>query len=287
MNLPNEHEIEQALRHPPQPVPPANLKEKLLMNAKSKPRPEIPGASATLPSRESWFRRWWPVLVPAGLSTACLVMLASQQQEIGSLRKEIDKLSATVATEKKTPAIPADNGTRRSQAKSDAEELVGLREKASKLSSEISELEKMRAENNQLKTQLANASAAVLSTEELAGVEAAQEKARMIQCVNNMKQLGLAARIWAADNNDMYPSDFLSMTNEMNTPKILHCPSDTSHEAATSWATFTAANNSYEWFLDPPGSDQGAHASPDPMSDPRDRRISRRQRAEWSRQRTS
>src|SRR6187551_727517 len=65
-------------------------------------------------------------------------------------------------------------------------------------------------------------------------------------CVNNMKQVGLAFRIWAGDNGDKNPAQisitnggamewaeagsayqvFLVMTNELSTPKVLFCPEE-------------------------------------------------------------
>ncbi len=67
-----------------------------------------------------------------------------------------------------------------------------------------------------------------------------------MHCTNNLKQVGLAFRIWAGDNNDKMPmqvsvmnggaleltgevsayATFLVMSNELNTPKILFCPED-------------------------------------------------------------
>ncbi len=63
--------------------------------------------------------------------------------------------------------------------------------------------------------------------------------------MNNLKQIGLAARIWAGDNNGVYPPDFISMTNELATWKILQCPSDTAHNV-TGWAEVAAGSISYQ-----------------------------------------
>jgi hypothetical protein len=69
--------------------------------------------------------------------------------------------------------------------------------------------------------------------------------------VNNLKQIGLAAKMWELDNNDVLPRDFLSMTNELNTPKVLFCPQDKERHPAAEWASFNATENcSYE-FLAP------------------------------------
>src|SRR5258706_8337794 len=65
-------------------------------------------------------------------------------------------------------------------------------------------------------------------------------------CVNNLKQVGIAFKVWALDNGDKYPmqvsvtnggtrelvssgavfSHFLVMSNELNTPKLLFCPQE-------------------------------------------------------------
>jgi len=79
-------------------------------------------------------------------------------------------------------------------------------------------------------------------------VAKAKEKAEAIACINNLKQLGLAARVWALDNNDMTPPNVLDMTNEMSTPKILYCPSDKGRQMADTFASYTTANCSYEYL---------------------------------------
>jgi len=86
----------------------------------------------------------------------------------------------------------------------------------------------------------------------------AQRKAERIQCVNNLKQIGLAGRLWAGDNKDVYPSNFICMTNELSTWKILQCPSDKSHNV-TNWAEVAAGNISY--IMDAAGI-HGLYATP-------------------------
>ena len=39
-----------------------------------------------------------------------------------------------------------------------------------------------------------------------------------------------------------------SMSNELNTPKILVCPADTNRPVAKNWETFSTANLSYEYL---------------------------------------
>jgi type II secretory pathway pseudopilin PulG len=98
------------------------------------------------------------------------------------------------------------------------------------------------------------------------GGSRAPAKAVRINCVNNLKQVGLAFRLWGGDHNDLYPMQFLTnsagaplfddaangfryfqvMSNELSTPKLLICPADRKRTAATNFATdFAGARISY------------------------------------------
>jgi len=67
-----------------------------------------------------------------------------------------------------------------------------------------------------------------------------------VTCGNLMSSIGCGARIWAGDNSNHLADNFLVMSNELCTPKILICPSDRFHKPAQSWAVFTTNNSSYE-----------------------------------------
>jgi hypothetical protein len=85
-------------------------------------------------------------------------------------------------------------------------------------------------------------------------------------CISNLKQIGIAYRLWEGDNNGKYPmavsvtnggamelvatgnvaACFQVMSNELSTPKILLCPEDTHRAYATNFSTgFSGANISY------------------------------------------
>src|SRR5687767_9572310 len=79
----------------------------------------------------------------------------------------------------------------------------------------------------------------------------AKGKAQTSQCVSNMKQIGLAARIWSNDHNETFPPDLLTMSNELASPKILVCPEDGSKTPAADWTQFDASQNVTYEFLTP------------------------------------
>ena len=74
----------------------------------------------------------------------------------------------------------------------------------------------------------------------------AKQRAELFGCGNYMASVCLAGRMWANDNGDRFPSDLLSMSNEVVTPKILICPGDRSRKPAASWASFTPEQSSFE-----------------------------------------
>ena len=109
---------------------------------------------------------------------------------------------------------------------------------------------------------------AILAGLLLPALAKAKAKAVRINCVNNMKQCGLAFRMWSDDNNNNYPQAyaknplyplinngaswpttsgtatgmsyqytvFEAMSNELSTPKVCVCPSDT-RTASTNFTT--------------------------------------------------
>ena len=106
----------------------------------------------------------------------------------------------------------------------------------------------MRAQNAKLRSQLAAPPPGLFTPEETEALAQAKERAERIACINNMKQLALASRIWAVDHGDVSPPDILTMSNEVHTPKILVCPGDHSREPAKDWAAYTPAQCSYDYL---------------------------------------
>lgn len=63
---------------------------------------------------------------------------------------------------------------------------------------------------------------AILGAMLLPALSRAKSKAQRISSVNNLKQIGLAVRIFAGDNDDRLPTSFDEMQNELGTDKITY-----------------------------------------------------------------
>ncbi len=56
----------------------------------------------------------------------------------------------------------------------------------------------------------------------------------------------VSTRLWPDEHGGHLPSDFLSMSNELATPRILICPGDHSRKGAEGWVGFGPQHCSYE-----------------------------------------
>jgi len=92
---------------------------------------------------------------------------------------------------------------------------------------------------------------AILAGLLLPALAKAKAKAQRINCVNNLKQVGLSYRLFANDQNGQFPWSvnapdgckgnddpehvFFALRSEMATPKVLWCPSDSKHNKQVDW----------------------------------------------------
>jgi competence protein ComGC len=100
----------------------------------------------------------------------------------------------------------------------------------------------------------------------LPAIASHRRKAKAEACIDNLKQVGVGFRTWALDCGDQYPSgvtinnggakepleignvffNFLVMSNEIGSPKILVCPQDCEKTARANFSpTFNNSNVSY------------------------------------------
>ncbi len=89
---------------------------------------------------------------------------------------------------------------------------------------------------------------AILAGMLLPALAKAKSRAQTIMCQNNLKQLGLAVRIYASDNHSKFPDDWRQLTNMIGAPQVLLCPGDRRHSVATDWNTLGPANISYPYL---------------------------------------
>jgi hypothetical protein len=154
-----------------------------------------------------------------------------------------------------------------------AQEAAELRTRMEKLEFRVGALE---TENNRLKAQIAElqarlANVAASNMGRGSSGAAASASSETVRCVNQMKNIGLAFRIFAVDHNDRFPfhapaaeggskesvsldangfdrnpaRHFMTISNELAMPKLLVCPSDTSKRPATAFSSLQNANVTY------------------------------------------
>jgi prepilin-type N-terminal cleavage/methylation domain-containing protein len=106
---------------------------------------------------------------------------------------------------------------------------------------------------------------AILAALLLPALSGAKKKGKGVECINNLKQIGIALRLWANDNQEQFPwmvsiadggsgwlvppnssdwtDNYRSISNELVTPKVLACPTDKQRKPETSWRTLDGDQN--------------------------------------------
>ena len=92
-------------------------------------------------------------------------------------------------------------------------------------------------------------------------IAGARERARRIQCLNNLRQIGLGIKQYATDNSEMYPEHSVAAADDGNVNghlrlisnmvgnagQIFKCPSDTSKTSTNQCVSMVEANISYSY----------------------------------------
>jgi prepilin-type N-terminal cleavage/methylation domain-containing protein len=102
---------------------------------------------------------------------------------------------------------------------------------------------------------------AILAALLLPALARAKDKAKLTECINNVKQIGLGLRLWSNDNEHKFPwkisvadggssltppewiDHFRAASNELITPKVLTCPKDVAKAISTDWGSTAGLDN--------------------------------------------
>jgi hypothetical protein len=248
----NDTTIETILFHAPSPTAPPQLLKRLQAAIILQPsRLETDNARP----RQNPLRRWFPALAFGLLLISSAVMFAMQESRTAALKQQNEALRAVAA------GLPdlREQHTALEKAAAQQQELDGLRkdnQELHQLQAEVARLQNLPAEIQRLRQENQQLSAAPVANNSASGssfFDEAEQRAERIQCVNNLKQIGLAVRIWAGDNNDKYSTSLVAMSNELSTVKILICPGDKARQgySTLSWNAFQDDMTSYQYFAQP------------------------------------
>lgn len=249
----NDTMIENILFRAPSPTAPPELLKQLqagiaLPRTKSEPK--------AIGNWQNPLRRWFPALAFSVLLLSCAIMIAVQGSWSASFKRQNETLRTATANLSQLRA----QHTALEQAAAQKEELNQLRkdnQEVHQLQAEVAQLQSLTGQIRRLQDENRRLTA-TLNTPAPAGSNAsffdeAQQRAERIQCVNNLKQLGLAMRVWAQDNGEKYSTSLVVMSNELSTAKILICPSDKARQAygTPSWTEFQDSMTSYDYRAQP------------------------------------
>lgn len=180
--------------------------------------------------------------------------LASLNAELSSARANANEMGELRRQNEELRAIPTNGPV---VAGADAQELARLRIEAGQRRIQAGEAAASRAQAaaaEQLRLQLAKAmrdlalaedtlaEVSKLSPDEL---QQMKEEAHSVVCVNNLKQIGLAAWRWAKNHENVFPPDFATMQDELTSPKILFCPAGPAAPPVTEWSQLNPSLISY------------------------------------------
>jgi prepilin-type N-terminal cleavage/methylation domain-containing protein/prepilin-type processing-associated H-X9-DG protein len=101
---------------------------------------------------------------------------------------------------------------------------------------------------------------AILAGLLIPSLSSGKSKAHAVECMNQLKQVGMGMRMWASDNSENFPwnlsvkdngtmdtadwmDHFRFASNQISSVQVLTCPADRDKQRATNWRSVLADNN--------------------------------------------
>ncbi|HEY0455424.1 MAG TPA: hypothetical protein VGE41_03565 [Verrucomicrobiae bacterium] len=221
MNMPIE-KIESLLRQAPRPAAAEGLLARLDAEIRL---PQRHASRSTAHSGPSFFRRWIPALSLALWLLASVIILAIETGAVRELRRENEKLKAELA-QRNSAALPGVGTETRQldQFQSEKGEIEKLLLTVADLNRSLQDMQRVQRENMaQAQGAAANANGPAETRDYF---DVASEREDRLECVQRLKQVGLAMRMWANDHGDVFPNDYQSLSNELVRMELTTCPRD-------------------------------------------------------------
>ncbi|HWN97337.1 MAG TPA: hypothetical protein VNT99_20055 [Methylomirabilota bacterium] len=224
----NEQTIEKLLQKAPPVRTPAGLRKDLQANI------ELPRCATTHHGpriTNHVFRRWLPTLGFALWFLGCVVVFGLQASRIAELKRANESRQSSLASVEQNQAVQDRAqwlAKELEQLRKDAADVQRLRAEAELLRAQAQEVATLREQNQQLRAELKSQATPPPKPEEDFIYETANRRART-KCINNLKQVGLAARLWAHETKtDAMPNRWSDMIDHLGGPeralKYVGCP---------------------------------------------------------------
>ncbi|GEM_PF-1943196 len=231
-----ESEIENLLRQAPAPAPSPELGGKL-KNAVHLPQ-STNGTDLNLGG--AFWRRWLPAIGYAVMVLGCVVVLAVQNHRQSAVVQQLEKLREDITLKEQQIEMQRDQTRLALAADARIKSLQDNATEADQLAATLAELQALIAKLTTEATDLEAKLAVVPDSNEVIApydffndpngpMQKAREEVDSTKCVNNMKRIGLAFRIFSNDNDGLFPPNFNSMANELSQATVLCCPKDESN----------------------------------------------------------
>ena len=222
----NDHEIEKLLRKSQDPPPPPELLNNLLSDIPHRPTPA--GVNHSTPGW-LWLRRWIPVAVCLAIGACVFVVQAGAtiklRREIQAASPAVENLDQLRQSNAHYKRMLRENGELE-KLREEYLEAVALRDEIAQLRIQFDEVKRLHGENANLRMQLP----ALAAKDDPAEVSSLIEKAKMtatrVQCLNNLKRIGLAMHVWASKHNNEFPASWNEIREELQASHIVICPGD-------------------------------------------------------------